>query len=140
MNTTCETCRQPTATEYCALCENALCEDCVLCPPTGAFSLMLQVPPELSHRVYCRFCYDEKVEPALLKYEETKTLAENVFIFFKTQRKEIPLIRKSKVVMKVEDCDDRDETILRLAYLAALDGFNAVIETGLKHRKVRDHA
>ena len=135
----CETCRQPAATESCALCENVLCEDCVLGPPSGAFSLMPKTPTELTHRVYCRFCYDEKIEPELLKYEETRELAENVFIFFKTQRKEIPLIRKSKVTMKVEDCDDRDETILRLAFMAAEQGFNAVIETDVSHQKIRNH-
>lgn len=137
---TCETCRQPNASTECELCANALCEDCVLAPPHGTFSLQATTPAELMKTTYCRFCYDEKVEPAVAKYEETKALAEEVFIFFTTQRKEIPLIRKSKEVLRVPECTDRDETILRLAFMAAGKGFNAVIETEVSAEKIRNHA
>lgn len=140
MKNTCATCRQPTADLDCALCENTICEPCNLAPPTGSFSLLKSIPEALSHKIYCRFCFDEKVEPELMKYEEIKSKADEVYVFFKTQRKEIPLIKKSREVFEVTDCDDRDETILRLAFMAAEQNFNAVIETDVIHKKVRNHA
>ena len=138
MSAVCETCRSPEAEGSCKLCGCALCEDCVMAPPHGTFSLLAKVAPELSHSSYCRFCYDEKIEPEVLKYEETLAKAKEVFIFFKTQKKEIPLIKKTKEIMKVEKCDDRDETILRLAFMSTEKGFNAVIETDVNYAKIRN--
>ncbi|MBC7384530.1 MAG: hypothetical protein H7301_00020 [Cryobacterium sp.] len=140
MENLCETCRTPDVSTACQLCEKQLCEDCVLAPPNGTFSLQEKVDPELVHSVYCRFCYDEKVEPEVLRYDENKAKAENVYIFFTTQRKEIPLIKHSKLTVKVQNCADRDETILRLAFIAAEKGFNAVIDTEVVYAKKRDHA
>lgn len=107
-------------------------------PPHGAFSLMESIPADLNHTVYCRFCYDGKIEPQVLKYDETLARAKEVFIFFKTQKKEIPLVKKTKEIMKVEKCGDRDETILRLAFMSALKNFNAVIETDVNYAKIRN--
>jgi len=75
-----------------------------------------------------------------VKYEETLEKAKSIYIFFTTQRKEIPLIRKSKEIYKIDACEDRDETILRLAYKAAAAGFNAVVNTEVLHEKKRNHA
>jgi hypothetical protein len=135
----CESCRSPKAKSKCEECARAICKECVLNPPPGAFHLLPRIPKELSHRIYCRFCFDDLVEPKLESYFEILERAKQVFIFFKTQRKEIPLIRKSKTSFKVEDCDDRDETILRLAYQAAEQDYNAVIETEVLATKVRNH-
>lgn len=140
MSQSCDSCRNPEADLACELCKKALCDQCVLSPPLDSFSMMKKIPVDLTHTEYCRFCYDDKVEPALQKYEETLELAKNVFIFFKTQRKEIPLIRKTKDKLEVKECPDRDETILRLAYMAAELGFNAVIETDVYAEKIRNHA
>lgn len=138
MEKLCETCRQPDPTQECKLCENSLCDDCVMSPPHGSFSMMEKIPADLSHTIYCRFCYDGKIEPEVLKYETLLSAAKEVFIFFKTQRKEVPLIRKMKVTMKVDSCEDRDETILRLAFMAAEQGLNAVIDTDVNYQKVRN--
>lgn len=140
MSEPCETCRTPEAPSKCDLCECALCKRCILKLPPGAFSMMSVIPPELSLSRYCRFCFDDKVQAPLTVYEETLELAKDVFIFFETQRKEIPLIRKSREVMKVADCDDRDETILRLAYMAAEQKYNAVVDTYVDGEKKRNHA
>lgn len=135
----CETCRSDDVIDACKLCQNVLCDDCILAPPLHTFSLLETIPEPLSHVVYCRFCYDEQVEPEVVRYAETLEKANESFIFFKTQRKEIPLIRKSKEIMTVVDCDDRDETILRLAFRSAAQGFNAVVGVEVQHQKIRNH-
>ncbi len=140
MENICVTCRSPTAQTQCKLCENPLCRDCVLCPPNGSFTLQSKIPVELTHAIYCRFCFDEKVQPALTHYEETLERAKNVFVFFTTQRKEVPLIKKAKTTLTVKECMDRDETILRLAFMSADQGFNALIDTEVEYQKIRNHA
>ncbi|RYZ71120.1 MAG: hypothetical protein EOP09_05090, partial [Proteobacteria bacterium] len=59
----CNTCRSEDVGTPCQLCEQALCEDCVLTPPLHTFSLMEKTPEELKHVIYCRFCFDDKIEP-----------------------------------------------------------------------------
>jgi hypothetical protein len=99
---------------------------------------METVPEVLGHPVYCGACHDSEVLPLEEEYRETLERAKDVFVFFKTQRKEIPLTKRSKLQYRIEACKDRDETIFRLAFFAARDGFNAIIETEVSSRKVRN--
>jgi hypothetical protein len=87
---------------------------------------------------FCGRCWDAEMAPKLEAYRETLETAKQVFVFFTTQKKAIPLIRKSKVPVKVDACADRDETILRLAYDAAKDGYNAVVDVEVNAKKVND--
>jgi hypothetical protein len=134
----CISCRQPQATLRCDACEEPVCKKCVQTLAADTFSFLKKIPTELTHTTYCGLCYDKSVAPALESYNETMERAKDVFIFYKTQRKEIPLIRRSKEVFKVKDCIDRDETILRLAFFAAEQNYNAVIETEVLSDKVRN--
>ncbi len=99
---------------------------------------MEAVPEVLNHRAYCGACYDTQVLPLEEEYRDTLEQAKDVFVFFKTQRKEIPLTKRSKLHYRIEACKDRDETIFRLAFFAARDGFNAIIETDVSSKKVRN--
>jgi hypothetical protein len=98
------------------------------------------IPEILGHSRYCGGCFAEHVEPELSLYEEILERAEKVFVFFKTQKKGIPLLKKERHREFVEACPDRDETILRLAYLSASKGFNAVIDVEVTAKKVRNEA
>jgi uncharacterized protein YbjQ (UPF0145 family) len=80
------------------------------------------------------------VEPELGVYEETLERAKQVLIFFKTQKKGLRIVRKERIPEQVDACQDRDETILRLAYIAASKGYNSVIEVEVTSKKVRNEA
>jgi hypothetical protein len=80
------------------------------------------------------------VAPELSLYEETLEQAKRVFVFFKTQRKSIPLIKKEKNPEWIEESPDRDETILKLAYISASRGFNAIMDVETTSKKVRNEA
>ena len=136
----CITCRKPKATHTCDVCDEAICKKCLNILDLATFTFLKVLPPELKHTNYCGGCYDTLVAPALDSYNEIMERAEGAFVFFKTQRKEIPLIKKSKEVYRVLDCPDRDETILRLAFFATQAGFNAVIEVEASAEKVRNGA
>jgi hypothetical protein len=83
-------------------------------------------------------CYGQHVEPALESYNEVLERAKQVFVFYKSQRKAIPLTGRSKIIMRVEENHDRDETILRLAFFAAEQSFNAIIDVDVTSEKVRN--
>lgn len=140
MSAECISCGKPKAVLNCELCNEPLCKKCDQILPPDTFSFHPEIPENLTHLHYCNNCHDSVVAPELETYSEVMERAKNSFVFFTTQRKETPLLRKSREVLKVENCADRDETILRLAFFAAQEGFNAIVEVEVHSEKVRNGA
>lgn len=136
----CSACRLPQASLKlnlkCGICQAILCKDCTQFLGEEAFSFLKKIPEELKHATYCGNCFDEKVRPAQEAYLKTMARAKNVYIFEKSE-KYIPLINKSKNKLIITDCADRKDTLLRLAFLAAQDNFNAVINVEITYKKIR---
>jgi hypothetical protein len=101
------------------MCEGPLCVKCDQFLKEGSFSFYTVVPDELKHTHYCTVCYTTHVEPAFESYNALMEKAKGLYFFF------------------VENCPDRDETILRLAFIAAEQGYSAVIEAEVTSKKVR---
>jgi hypothetical protein len=120
----------------CGLCACAVCKSCaeILAPEAFAYA----DAPEFAAGAFCRGCYDEKVAGPLNDYFETLESAKNVDVFFKKQGKETRLVRRNEKPLSVADCDDEDEAVLRLAFQAALGGFDSLVDVDLKSEKVRD--
>ena len=138
MEAECVDCRKPKASLECGICSSSVCRGCALTPPQGAFLLLPTIPEQFAHSRYCGACYSEQVEPELGVYEETLERAKQILIFFKTQKKGLRIVRKERIPEQVDACQDRDETILRLAYIAASKGYNSVIEVEVTSKKVRN--
>ncbi|MCC2677947.1 MAG: hypothetical protein K0R29_523 [Pseudobdellovibrio sp.] len=64
--------------------------------------------------------------------------AKNILVFEISQGKETRLIKRKEAKLVVEECPDRDETMLRLAFQAAEKGFNAIIDVDIKSKKVKE--
>lgn len=63
--------------------------------------------------------------------------ARQVLVIDKPRRMPLPLIKKSKQLLTVRDCTDREEALMRLAFQAAELGFNAIIKVEMEYQKVR---
>ena len=136
----CVSCRSPKAQSECGVCFDALCRSCALFLDEATFSFYAELPDELTHSFYCAACHQQHVEPALERYNELIETARVVFFFFETQKQRIPVLDKAKAEVKVEDCADRDETILRLGFQAAQQGFNAILDAVVSSEKIRKGA
>jgi hypothetical protein len=132
---TCVSCRRPKANIHCGLCESSVCKKCSQNLEPETFAFLETLPPELAHLSYCQPCFDEKVAPALDSYNETMEQAKAVYVFFTSQKKEIPLIKKSKETLTIKDRPDRDEVIFRLGFMAAAQSYNAIIEVNVTSEK-----
>jgi hypothetical protein len=132
----CVSCRKPKASLTCDLCEDSLCKKCAQILNQDTFSFLESLPEVLTHHTYCGVCFDQNVAPELDAYQEAMEAAKNVFVFFKTQRKDIPLIKKSKDTFQVMNCEDRDEMILRLAFFSVKAGYNGLIEVEVSSEKL----
>lgn len=65
-------------------------------------------------------------------------LAKQIIVFDKSQGKESRLYKRHEKPIKVVDCPDREETVLRLAFMAVQAKYNAIIDLELRHRIVRN--
>jgi hypothetical protein len=134
----CISCRKLKAQLECEACEEAVCKNCSQILAKETFAFLEEVPEALSKALYCNSCFDHVVAPELEQYQETLDRAKQVFVFFTTQRKEIPLIKRSKIVVSVKDLPDRDEAILRLGFQAAKQDYNAITEVTVLATKIRN--
>ncbi|MGE0634348.1 MAG: hypothetical protein AB7O96_18175 [Pseudobdellovibrionaceae bacterium] len=133
----CNTCEKPKATLTCGICECSLCKYCAQILAHDQFSFLPVIPVVLSHQVYCGVCFDREVASEVQNYEQTMEEAKNIHIFFKAQGKETRLIKRNEKPIKISDCADRDEAILRLAFVAAQGKFNSVLDVDVVSKKIR---
>lgn len=102
------------------------------------FAFLDELPPGVAPGIYCPTCFETEVRPALAAYEETLAAAKNVNMFYLTQSKESRFVRRTEAPIQVQDCTDKDEAVLRLAFLAVRMGKNALLDVDLRSHKVLD--
>ena len=137
--TVCSACRQPKSTRtnglLCGLCYEILCKDCAIFMPDDAFSFLPDIPEDLRHPIYCPRCHDQKVQPALDEYNAKLNRAKEVLIFDK-KVKHVPTTKIDRYKISVTDCPDKQEMMMRLAFQAVEQSFNAIIKAEMSSKKV----
>ena len=134
---TCCTCQKPKATLECGVCKDSVCKNCAQFLDEESFSFLAQIPADLAHSTYCIPCYDSKVATELEAYNEIMEQAKDIHVFEKDQGKETRFFKRLEKPVTVENCPDREETLLRLAFFAAKGGFNTIIDVNVHSAKVR---
>lgn len=136
----CVTCFKPKATLSCGICNEAVCKSCAQFVDEDAFSFLAHIPEQLKHQVFCGPCFNQNVAEELASYEQTMAQAKNTLVYEKTQGKETRLIKRLEEPVKVVDCPDREEAVLRLAFFAAKLGYNSIIDVEVSYKKVGERA
>lgn len=134
----CAGCLRPKVVTACGICQGPLCKKCAQVVKKGTFAYLKPLPAELSHKEYCQNCYWEKVEPALLSYNRTLYRAKNFFVFHTHQGEETRLMKRVEKPIQVEDCTDREEALLLLAFQAAHGDFNTLIDVRITQKQKRN--
>jgi hypothetical protein len=142
MKSPCCVCQKPSSSLLCAGCSSPVCKTCAQFLDDQSFHFAPDKLSELlgadqSEAVFCSPCFDQKISPSLSEYEANLDRAKNVFVFFKTQSKETRLIKRREDIVKIAECNDYDEAILRLAFQAALIDCNALVDVSLDSKKVK---
>ena len=136
MSNLCGFCQKNKTSLQCGICACSTCKYCARILQADAFLLLAEIPPEFKHGVYCNSCYETRVAAELERYHECLERARNVDCYFRTQGKEARLIKRVEKPVTVEECFDRDELLLRLAFIAARGNFNALVDVDLVSEKV----
>jgi len=101
---------------------------------------MSQVPQAATHSTYCRACYEAQVLPVVHAYDEVMARARDIRVYFKLQSQETRTIKRKARPVQVQDCVDYHEAVLRLAFLAAETGHNAIVDADIISRKVKNQS
>ena len=136
----CIMCQKTKSLLECGLCHEPVCKYCAEIMPDDSFSFLAKIPTELSHSVYCGPCFNDKIATALNSYNKTLEQAKGIRIFDTNQGKQTRFIRRIEKPLQIENCADRNETVLRLAFLAAQAGFNALVDVEISSKKIRNEA
>lgn len=132
----CGDCQKTKAPLSCGLCAKQLCKSCTQFLEEDSFLFNLSLPPHLQHQCYCLQCFSVSVQPELDRYAELVSQAKEILVFEKSQSKETRLISRKEEPIRISDCVDRDEAVMRLAFQAVQKGYNAVIDLELIGKKV----
>ncbi len=90
------------------------------------------------HKTFCGPCFTTRIAPELEAYERTLERAKAVFVYSKGQGEETRLMKRTEKPLRVADCQDREEVLLRLAFLAAHAYYNALIEADIFSKRLRN--
>lgn len=132
----CKTCFKPKANFECGICHEHMCKAHTQFINEDTFSFLRKIPQDLTHPTYCVNCYDDKVAGPLAEYEATMEQAKEVMMFTKDQTKLTGHLQRKEPLISIENCEDEQEAILRLAFIAAQDGFNCILDVNIKTKKI----
>jgi hypothetical protein len=133
----CVVCQKPKANLSCELCQAAVCKSCAQFLNEDDFAFLPENERKFANGSYCTPCFDSEVGPELAADDQLREQANDVIVYFKNQSKETRLFKRTKDILRVPSCTDKEETVLRLAFLAAQKGYNAIIDVDISAEKVR---
>jgi uncharacterized protein YbjQ (UPF0145 family) len=136
----CVQCQKTKSLLNCGICSCSVCKNCADFLAEDSFSFLNSIPENLQHSVYCHACFDQNVEGELQNYNQLMDKAKEIMIFTKSQAKETRFVKRDEDPIKIISCDDRDETIMRMAFQAVQLNYNAVIDVDLRAEKIRQGA
>lgn len=123
---------------HCQICEGALAKGEAQFVDEETFAFLPKLPGGVVLGSYCVQCFDARIQPEIDAYEEKVALARDVNVYYVSQSKESRFVRRTEKPIKVENCTDRDEVVMRLAFLAVLAGKNSIVDVDLKAEKIRN--
>lgn len=133
----CYICEKPKANLNCGLCNSALCKKCAQFLEEGTFSFYKKIPANLTHTTYCNPCYSQKIVSEIEIYNQLLERAKDITVFYKDQGKETRRMPRGSEIFEVQDCQDREEAILRLAFFAVQGHYTTLVDVNLEQQKIR---
>ncbi len=132
-------CRLPRADRACDGCSEHLCRTCsIIISPEEDFCFEIEPTRKPTGSTFCGLCEDRILNPLREKYAETLAAARQVNVIPKAYRGRVTIIKKGTHILVTGPWADTKQAELALAFLAARKGFNAIINTQVVSKKVRN--
>ncbi len=136
---TCAVCLKEKTSLICDDCADPTCKYCSVFMDETKFEYIDFVPDELRYKTFCQNCY-HKHSAQIDLYQDNIRKAQQVTIFTKDQSAESKWMKRIEKPIVITDCLDRDETLLRMAFLAVQKGFDTLVDVDIKYTKVGDNS
>ncbi|MBT4763182.1 MAG: hypothetical protein HOO06_15925 [Bdellovibrionaceae bacterium] len=133
---TCIVCCTNKTAILCDSCDQHSCKHCCYFIDEDSFELFKFLPDSMRGKAFCPNCYNDNVADELEQFQEALIRAKDVDVYGVEQSSETRLMRRTAKLLKVQDCDDRKEALMHLAFSAARDGFKTIVDVDLKSTKV----
>ncbi len=131
----CESCFSAKTVLRCHKCGNPSCKKCSCFVDEDEFDFLSLLPEEIGGQTFCPGCFNSSISGILDEHREFLRKARAVDVYGKDQKRETWLFQRKEPV-SVKDCDDREETLLRLALLSVRKGFDIMVDVDIKSEKV----
>ncbi len=140
MKIICSVCQKSKPSLVCSACHSPVCKHCAQFIDVDSFTYaperLAKIRSQYTDGVFCSVCFENHIAAEVNEYETTLAEAKKVSVFFKKHSKETRLIKRREEIVRVVDCPDYDEAILRLAFQAAKVKCNALIDVILDSKKM----
>lgn len=136
----CQTCSAVKTAVICDRCSEHTCKRCSFFIDDTVFDYTDFLPEEIKDKVFCTSCYYQDVDAVLVDYKELLEKAKAVNVYSSIQGAETGRIKRIEKPILVQDCDDREETLLRLAFFAAQKDYDTLVDVSIKSKKVGEGA
>lgn len=132
----CESCFSADTVLRCHKCSNPSCKKCSCFIDEEEFDFLSLLPEDVAGQTFCPSCYNSSIAATLEEYREYLAKARAVDVYDKEQKRESWRFRRTEKKLSIKDCDDREETLLRLALLSAQKGFDTMVDVDIQSEKV----
>ncbi|MCB0347527.1 MAG: hypothetical protein KDD37_01765 [Bdellovibrionales bacterium] len=136
---TCDICLTAKPNLKCGICESSICKSCADFLSDEDFLFLPKRDLALQKSAYCPSCFEAHVRDELDKYNNLLEKAKNFPVYSKAQTKETRLMKRNRPKITVSDCDDKEEALLKLAFMAVCDDCTSIVDVEVVSQKVRNH-
>ena len=134
----CQSCFKNKTFLECSNCKEAVCKRCACFIDATSFEFVNFLPENINGQTFCPSCYYTKAGPVLAEYNEILERAKFVNVYSVKQSSETSLIKRIEKAIKVKNCADKEETLMRLAFITAQKNFDTIVDVKITSEKVFD--
>ena len=134
----CQSCFKNKSFLECSNCKEAVCKSCACFVDETSFEFANFLPEDISGQTFCPSCYTIKADPVLTEYNLILDRAKSVNVYSIKQSNETALIKRIEKPIKVKDCADREEALMRLAFITAQKNFDTIVDVNISSIKIFD--
>jgi hypothetical protein len=135
----CISCLTSKAPLQCVFCQGSLCKDCAQFVDENSYPFHPLFEKKLNLGTHCPNCFDKHTKSQADEYNQIYEKAKNIDVYFRRiNGKETRLMKRIEPALKVENCLDEDDVLLRLAFCAVQKEATAVVDIEVFSEKFKD--
>lgn len=134
----CELCQAPKAAKSCAECGRAACKNCLCFLEQDKFRFHPEPPAFATKGIFCFECFESLVKPEVERYDEVLARSEKVTLIPISYRGYVACLRKAQYPTEVEAEAGKGIAVWKLKFLAAWQGYDAIVDLEAENRKTRN--